>query len=96
MLGTQQQKAIMNEATLYPNPAQTYITLQIEAAQNSWAVFSISDMNGKIVAPLLCDQLKAGISNFSFQTDGLPVGTYYLTITAHDQIIQTKSFVVTR
>lgn len=96
LLQTQQLNQVKTAATIYPNPAQNYITLEIEATQSSWVLFSITDANGKLVAPLLRDRLKAGKSAFSFQTDGLPAGNYFLTITENDQLIQNKPFVVVR
>jgi hypothetical protein len=40
------------------------------------------------------DKVKAGINEFSFRTDDLKVGIYYLKLSANDKNIKTHKVVV--
>lgn len=79
---------------MYPNPAHEYVQVEFELQSSVILTFTVSDITGKFVQPLLNDKGKPGINRFSFSTRDLPAGTYILTATGNDKTIFSKKIIV--
>lgn len=95
-LNTSETRAVKTESTLYPNPVSDYINLDFELRENKVITFEICDINGRLVSELLRDKGKAGLNRFSFRTNDLKEGIYFLMIKYENEVIEHKKFVVTR
>ncbi len=93
-LSVNQTSANITRTTLYPNPTATTFTLEFSTTQTQILSFDIIDIKGKHIVTLLKDHVKAGLNRFSFATDDLASGTYFLTIKHENNIIQQQKIVV--
>lgn len=74
--------------SLYPNPATTQATLQVDVAKVETAQLYIVDVNGKAVASQLL-QLKKGLNSFDLPVFSLTGGVYYVQVfMAEQKLIQ--------
>jgi hypothetical protein len=74
-----------NDFKMYPNPANSWLTIQLEQPIN--AKISIYDLNGRLVIE---NSIQTEIS--SFAVDSLQAGTYLISITSNNNLI-TKRFI---
>ncbi len=79
---------------VFPNPASERFTLQIELPNNNFASFSIYDAAGNLVRTLLEDNFKAGTAVFTFNTQHLANGIYFLRITDYGTLLKTEKIIV--
>src|SRR5690606_192501 len=64
---------------LYPNPAEDYVTLSVDAAKSELIQFSLYDMTGRqLLSEAL--QLNGGKEIFEFDTEQLSSGNYFYQI----------------
>jgi hypothetical protein len=84
-----------SQLSFYPNPAHEIVTVSFSLAETQWLDFDIHDMNGRLVASLLHDKGKTGLNRFSFSTESLPSGIYFLRVKQeqHEPIHQYKFMV---
>ncbi len=75
-----------NSTTLYPNPANNYITLKYENYQSAQAI--ITDIFGRKFQSFFIDK---GLTNIS--TTDLPAGSYILSLLTGKEILR-KQFIV--
>ncbi|AMS27401.1 hypothetical protein AEM51_10610 [Bacteroidetes bacterium UKL13-3] len=80
LLSLTEKSAPQFQAIVYPNPAREYAQVLFTSAETQLVTFELLDMNGKVVASLLQDKAKAGQNLFSFSTEDLQTGVYFLTI----------------
>lgn len=80
LLSLNEKSAPQFHAIVYPNPAREYAQVLFTSAETQLVTFELLDMNGKVVASLLQDKAKAGQNRFSFSTEDLQTGVYFLTI----------------
>ena len=73
---------------LYPNPAHKSIHLELEERGEDCFVF-IKDLQGRVVVP----SFELQNNKYTFDLNGLAVGTYLITVTSNN-ITSTKKFVV--
>lgn len=86
-----------NEKVLvYPNPASERFMVEIDLPKDNFTKFSLYDGSGKLVHELLSDRFKAGLSIFSFNTQYLTTGVYYLRIANKNQLIKTEKVIIER
>ncbi|MFN8286842.1 MAG: T9SS type A sorting domain-containing protein [Chitinophagales bacterium] len=83
-------------AKVYPNPASEKFNLQIEVPKDNYLNFYLLDVNGRPVHTLLQGHFKAGTANFSFNTQYLASGTYFLQITDKNNLLRTEKIIITR
>lgn len=83
-------------AKIYPNPTSERFSVQISLPKGNFCQFSIYDQNGHLVRVLHEDNFKAGEGTYSFNTNHLPSGTYFLKITNRGVLLQTEKIVIVR
>ena len=79
---------------LYPNPTSTELNVAFEMNRAANVELRVMDMTRKLV---LKDNLNSqeGQNKIQVATNELPLGMYFLTMIAEDQIV-TKRFIVQR
>jgi len=75
--------------TLYPNPAHSNLTVELNATIASTAIISINDYTGKIVSSQKYN-LSKGINTENINIENLTDGIYQLLIHSNDEIIRSK------
>lgn len=83
-------------AVVYPNPAAEKFNLQIEVPKDNYMYFTLLDANGRLVRNLLEGHFKTGTANFSFNTQYLPAGIYFLHIKDKNNLLGTQRLVISR
>lgn len=81
---------------IFPNPASGQFSVAIELPKNNYTRFALYDAAGKLIKVLMEDSVKAGVSVFSFNTQYLISGIYYLRITNKGQLIKNEKIVIAR
>jgi hypothetical protein len=82
--------------SLYPNPASHYATIDFELDQREKLLFSVYDVSGRLVKTLYQDITKPGLNRFTFSTEPLQPGVYYLHISNDKETRSINKFVVVR
>ncbi|MES2621810.1 MAG: T9SS type A sorting domain-containing protein [Bacteroidota bacterium] len=80
--------------TVFPNPSSEKFSIQFELAKDNYSRFAIYDLNGRLVRTLLEDHFKAGTNIFSFNTQHLSSGTYFLKISDRENLLKTEKIIV--
>ncbi len=83
-------------AKVFPNPSSEKFSVQFELPKENYTRFEIYDVSGNLVRSMLEDHFKAGTNVFSFNTQHLPSGTYFLKISDRQQLLRTEKIVVKR
>ncbi|MCQ2374894.1 MAG: T9SS type A sorting domain-containing protein [Salinivirgaceae bacterium] len=76
------------DINIYPNPAKSYINIQLSDSDNEVAMIHCYDMTGKEV---FAQETELGLTTKIDVTD-LPQGLYFVRIIADDQILATQKF----
>jgi hypothetical protein len=84
------------KSIVYPNPASEKFTLQIDLPEHNYVGFQLYDLNGRLVKTLLEDNFKEGQSIFSFNTQYLSSGIYFLKIYDRGSLLHTEKIVISR
>lgn len=84
------------KSVVYPNPASEKFTLQINLPEHNYVGFQLYDLSGKLVKTLLEDNFKEGESIFSFNTQYLSSGIYFLKIYDRGSLLHTEKIVISR
>jgi Secretion system C-terminal sorting domain len=95
-LGVNEISKQVTNATLFPNPASNYASINFDLNEQLMLQFEVMDITGKVIGTLLRDLGKAGTNRFTFRVTDLNEGIYFLTIKHENTIIQSKKFIVTR
>jgi hypothetical protein len=69
-----------NQLLMFPNPAQNLITLKGIFNKSSIVNFTIKDIDGKVVINLPKQVLNQGELNYSFNTNKLVNGVYFVFV----------------
>lgn len=80
------------EVTIYPNPTTEYLQIQIVLDKPENVQFLVYDINGMLVKELLRERVKAGKNNFSFATNPLPAGNYFIRVVSESREIYNQKF----
>lgn len=75
---------------IYPNPVHTQMNIAFEHPATEPAHIYITDMQGKKVATLYQDYIKAGKNTLYFNVNALSVGIYSVVIQTRDKIYTHK------
>lgn len=77
-------------SSFYPNPASNEVNVKFDLFSPELVTFQIRALNGKVLATVIdSETMSSGEHNVTFQTLGLPSGTYYYTIeTATERHVQ--------
>ncbi|MDC0304050.1 T9SS type A sorting domain-containing protein, partial [Flavobacteriales bacterium] len=90
----EEMKAMLSVVSIYPNPTSYVLNVNFEMTRSSEVEIRVMDVTGKLV---MTNQLNSqeGQNKVQITTSDLPLGMYFLTMIAEDQII-TKRFIVQR
>ncbi len=80
-------------AQVYPNPATTYFITEFELPATGEIHFRLFNANGALVKYLLDTEAHSGNNRFSFSTEPLAPGNYFLEIRFNDQPFAVKPVV---
>lgn len=94
ILSNKDQWLTESEITYYPNPTSEFVTIDFDISSAQTITFSLLDITGKLVAPLLTDKTKPGKNRFSINTGSLPSGNYFIQLTNNGNIIDTHKISV--
>lgn len=73
----------INSINIYPNPANTNVSIAIDLKEQSNLLIDVIDITGKQVAVISNDTKQSGNYNKQFNTEALPTGTYTIRINAN-------------
>ncbi|MES2767001.1 MAG: choice-of-anchor D domain-containing protein [Bacteroidota bacterium] len=90
-----QPNITMQIMAVYPNPARENVTLEVDAVENSSAVFEIYNMLGEKLSESSIQLLK-GISTTQLNVATLPAGTYRVVLKAAGAITSTSLLNIAR
>lgn len=85
--------ATKTDFDIYPNPTTDRVHLNFELQEDLEVAVRLYDVNGKLVHELLDQQMKKGLNLFSFSTEPLSGGVYFLTITSGNWEILNEKLV---
>lgn len=89
---TEEIVASLSEVTLYPNPAQQYITLQYNSGTDAVAHINIYNITGQRVA-VFEKTANAGVNTETLSTDNMDSGAYILEIESKGTISRQRFIV---
>ena len=79
----------------FPNPARELVTVEFDAGQAERVRILVTDLTGKPLASFMDDKpKKPGKAVFSFSTDPLATGVYFVTVLADEKVIASQKVVV--
>ena len=81
-------------ATVFPNPAKDIFSVVLDLPQPEYLSFELYDQHGKLITILLRDWVKVTQNTFSFSTQSLSQGVYYLKINGNYNTAISKKVVV--
>ena len=73
--------ASLNNVSLYPNPANTAFTFEVNMNQTADVAFNVVDMYGKVIANIANSSLSAGLHSFEVSTENMANGIYFVKMT---------------
>lgn len=79
---------------VFPNPATEQFSLQVDLPKGNFTGFTLYDAAGNLVRTILEDNCKAGTSIFSFNTQHLANGIYFLKITDKGSLLKTEKIII--
>jgi hypothetical protein len=71
-------------------------SVQVSLPTNNYCKFELYDNNGRLVRLLQEDNFKAGEGTYSFNTNYLPNGTYFLKISNRGVLLQSEKISILR
>ncbi|MDQ3112396.1 MAG: CotH kinase family protein [Bacteroidota bacterium] len=89
-LGVNEQPVFTNAISVYPNPAQTSVTISVSESAGADAVISFSDVTGKELLLIQPDQNH----QYVLSTADLPAGIYFLVLNSAGNSPVTSKLVV--
>lgn len=84
------QAAKSIEATIFPNPSNTFFSVSFDLKNPEYLSFDLYDVSGKKIETLLKDWVKVNQNTFSFNTKDLDKGVYILKISGTTTNITEK------
>ena len=85
----------LNAVSIYPNPANTVINVNISSNETFEAAISILDITGRIVLPEINKSISKGENITTINTDALEAGLYLVNIVKENEQI-TQKFLITK
>lgn len=82
------------DVNVYPNPTAEKFTVDLELPEGNFTLFALYDNGGRLVKVLLEDKCEEGLNRFSFNTQYLATGVYYLRVTNRNALLHTSKIVV--
>ena len=90
----QENTTAKSEAIVFPNPAKDFFSVDLNLAQPEYLSFELYDQQGKLIAVMLRDWVKVTQNTFSFSTQSLATGVYFLKIKGNYSTTISKKVVV--
>ena len=81
------------EVNFYPNPTTDIINVNFTLNEQDALKFEVYDMQGKLISILLYTHVKKGENMFSFSTQPLSSGSYFLKISSSNSVVVSKKFI---
>ena len=78
--------------SVYPNPVNNQMTVQLETVKNSPCTITLVNALGELVGNIYNGELSFGLNQINYSTADLPKGIYFLRVEA-DGIIETRKVV---
>lgn len=79
--------------TIYPNPFADRFSVLLHMPASGEVYFRLYDVHGSLVKNLLKSKTQQGENQFSFSTQPLPPGTYFLQIELNGELFHTEQIV---
>jgi hypothetical protein len=92
-VGTAKPQASATEAVAYPNPASERVFVEFTLPKGQMLQIGLVDAQGKLVRSFFNDWAKTGLNQFSFDTQSLPSGIYFLNIVSQQGTIAAQKIV---
>lgn len=89
-------KAKNTGLTVYPNPANSNVTLNFFAAENETVTVNIMDLNGRVVKSEQLGKLNSGYVDYTMDISNLTTGVYIVNGTGNAGIKRVTKLVVTK
>lgn len=84
---------LVSEVIAFPNPSVDFVSVQFTVEADVFGEIALLDMQGRRVRTLLKDRFRPGLNEFTFSTEPLAAGTYFLQIMAEDVVLATKKVI---
>lgn len=81
------------EVKAYPNPTFDRVHLRFQVEADVFGTVSLYDVEGRHIRTFLQDRFRPGVNEFTFSTEPLAAGTYFLEVKAGDVILATKKVI---
>ncbi len=81
---------------IFPNPVNDIVSMTIVNPIADNYRISLMDANGSFVANLFQDKIKSGSNTFSFSTESLAQGIYFIKITSTSQVHLSQPIIVVK
>jgi len=82
--------------TVYPNPADAFVTVQFELNRPANIDLSIIDLSGSTLLKLRKEKYFDGLNNVTFQSNSLPSGIYNCRLIIDNNFILNRKVVILR
>lgn len=93
MINIEEMMTDENNAFIYPNPVQNISTVGFYSDNNDIATIELINMGGHVVKTIFHDEVKAGLNNIDFTSEGIIEGMYFLRITNKNMATTLKLIV---
>ncbi len=87
--GIPQMVGLRNEVLLYPNPANSDVSVSFNMLNDGPLGISVYDFQGRLLKTLMKESVDAGLQLYTFDLSELPAGNYLLRL-EKDGIVQEK------
>lgn len=68
------------DLNVFPNPVGNTVTIEFEIKTNQMVQLDLLDVNGRVVKPLLFEEINNGAHTFSFNLSVIQAGAYFIRI----------------
>ncbi|MEI6435797.1 MAG: PKD domain-containing protein [Bacteroidota bacterium] len=90
ILGLQDEQSLVNQWSVFPNPVNDHLTINLDLKQDIQVVVEIHNLTGKVMTSKSV-VLQNGNNSISLSTSNLPVGLYMLRVSSKEGVnINTK------
>ncbi|MGE0568459.1 MAG: T9SS type A sorting domain-containing protein, partial [Bacteroidia bacterium] len=89
-------KAQNNGLILFPNPANTNVTVSFYAMSNEDATINVYDLNGRVVKSEVINNMNLGYKNFTVNTEDIPSGVYIVNVAGTSGTKRVSKLIINR
>ncbi len=79
----------------YPNPVNTWTSIQFELAEDAYVQIDLFDSLGRVISNVSDDSFTAGAQEVTFDASDLPAGMYYYNLVVNGAQVAGNSMFVT-